>query len=161
MVSDVQKAASTKYDKTHTKMVLLKLNTKTDADILMKLEDSTNKQGYIKSLIRRDIRGERKQPSPESLRYSIQPVVKAFNLKKVVLFGSYARNEATEESDVDLLIEGGAISSMADFLKLQNAFEAAIGKKVDVVDGSILNQDSRASKRFKEHIERDKIILYE
>ena len=50
-----QKAASAKYDASHTIQVKLKLNTKTDADILEKLDAIENKQGYIKDLIRRDI----------------------------------------------------------------------------------------------------------
>lgn len=43
-----------RYDRTHTKQVILKLNKKTDADILRVLEKCGNKQGYIKSLIRAD-----------------------------------------------------------------------------------------------------------
>lgn len=53
--SKAQKAASAKYDASHTVQIKLKLNTKTDADILEKLEAADSKQGYIKDLIRRDI----------------------------------------------------------------------------------------------------------
>ena len=53
--SQAQKAASAKYDASHTIQIKLKLNTKTDADILEKLEAVENKQGYIKELIRADI----------------------------------------------------------------------------------------------------------
>ena len=48
-----------KYDKENTVSVKLKLNKKTDADILEALEKSGNKQGYIKSLIRKEISGDR------------------------------------------------------------------------------------------------------
>lgn len=54
MVSKAQARASAKYDKAHTKGVYLKLNTKTDADILSKLSKVGNVQGYIKQLIRED-----------------------------------------------------------------------------------------------------------
>lgn len=53
--SKAQKAASAKYDASHTIQLKLKLNTKTDADIIEQLDAITNKQGYIKDLIRRDI----------------------------------------------------------------------------------------------------------
>lgn len=53
--TDAQKRASKKYDKNNTKVVTLKLNKTTDADILEQLERSENKQGYIKQLIRNDI----------------------------------------------------------------------------------------------------------
>lgn len=44
-----------RYDATNTKQIRLKLNLKTDADILEKLSEVDNMQGYIKSLIRADI----------------------------------------------------------------------------------------------------------
>lgn len=44
-----------RYDRNNTVRVALKLNTKTDADILKRLEEVGNKQGYIKELIRKDI----------------------------------------------------------------------------------------------------------
>ena len=43
------------WDKDHTVQVKLKLNKNTDKDILVKLQQVGNKQGYIKELIRRDI----------------------------------------------------------------------------------------------------------
>jgi len=46
--------SQTKYDKTHTKKYCIKLNLKTDSDIIKILDSKKNKQGYIKSLIRRD-----------------------------------------------------------------------------------------------------------
>lgn len=55
MVSEAQNRAQAKYDKANTKMIQMKLNLKTDADILEKLASVGNKQGYIKALIRADI----------------------------------------------------------------------------------------------------------
>jgi len=47
--------AQTKYDATHTTKITMKLNTTTDADIIKRLAEQGNKQGYIKRLIRQDI----------------------------------------------------------------------------------------------------------
>lgn len=55
MTTEAQKRASAKYDETHTRQIKLKFNTATDADILNKLDNEKNKQGYIKELIRQDI----------------------------------------------------------------------------------------------------------
>lgn len=55
--SDARIKANAKYDKVNTKSVFLKLNVKTDADILEHLETVGNKQGYIKELIRKDMNG--------------------------------------------------------------------------------------------------------
>ena len=161
MQSRAEKAAQSRYDKENTQMVLLKLNKKTDADILLKLQEAQNKQGYIKELIRQDIKGESAILSHDSLRFLVQPVGKRFSLDRIFLFGSYARNEATEDSDVDLLVEGGNVRTLYEFMELQKAFEKAVGKKVDVVESSVLNKETRAAKRFRDHIERDKVMLYE
>ena len=44
------------YQKENTKSIIMKLHLKNDADIIKKLESVPNKQGYIKSLIRDDIK---------------------------------------------------------------------------------------------------------
>lgn len=54
VVTDAQKRAAAKYDKSHTKGVYIKLNKTTDADILERLQEVGNVQGYIKELIRKD-----------------------------------------------------------------------------------------------------------
>lgn len=54
-VSDAQKRAVRKYDAANTLTITLKLNRRTDADILAKLGEVGNRQGYIKELIRANI----------------------------------------------------------------------------------------------------------
>ena len=51
-----QSRNSIKYDKENTKRVYIKLNKNTDKDILYYLESVSNKQGYIKELIRKDMK---------------------------------------------------------------------------------------------------------
>ena len=53
--SKAQLRAQAKYDKDNTVQVKLKLNKKTDADIIAHLAAADNQQGYIKELIRLDI----------------------------------------------------------------------------------------------------------
>lgn len=52
------KEADARYDAAHTRQIKLKLNLKTDADILKKLDSVENKQGYIKELIRKDMKAQ-------------------------------------------------------------------------------------------------------
>lgn len=47
--------AQDRYDRTNTKQFKMKLNLKTDADILNWLDKQENKQGSIKALIRNEI----------------------------------------------------------------------------------------------------------
>lgn len=58
MTTEAQKRAQKRYDEANKdkfRMIHLKLNRETDADIIEKLEQSENIQGYIKELIRADI----------------------------------------------------------------------------------------------------------
>ena len=53
--SKAQLRAQAKYDKDNTVQVKIKLNKKTDSDIIKRLSEVDNKQGYLKELIRLDI----------------------------------------------------------------------------------------------------------
>ena len=55
MASESQKRASAKYDKANTVGFYMKLNTKTDADIISHLQQQANRMGYVKKLIRDDM----------------------------------------------------------------------------------------------------------
>ena len=55
MPTEAQKRASAKYAKANTRTISIKLNKKTDADVIEKLDTVQNKNGYIKKLIRKDI----------------------------------------------------------------------------------------------------------
>ena len=55
MMNEARRRAQAKYNKANTKQVTLRLNKRTEADIIEWLEGLDNKQGYIKSLIRADM----------------------------------------------------------------------------------------------------------
>ena len=55
MLTESQKKAQAKYDKANTRQIHLKLNRRTDADVIQALDNAESKQGYIKLLIRADI----------------------------------------------------------------------------------------------------------
>ena len=57
-ISEKKKASNAKFDAANTKQIKLKLNLRTDADILDKLDRTENVQGYIKALIREDMKRE-------------------------------------------------------------------------------------------------------
>ena len=55
MTTEAQKRASMKYNAANTKQIIIRLNKRTDADILATLAARENVQGYIKALIRADV----------------------------------------------------------------------------------------------------------
>jgi uncharacterized protein len=55
-----------------------------------------------------------------------------FSVKSLTLFGSVARDEATSESDVDLLLEFEKPVGLLTFVRLQRYLETILGRSVDL-----------------------------
>ena len=55
MATEAQLRAGYKYDKANTKQIHLKLNRRTDKDVLARLDEVPSKQAYVKRLIREDL----------------------------------------------------------------------------------------------------------
>ena len=162
MVSEAKKKAQLRYDKENTRQIILKLNTKTDADVIGKLDSVGNKQGYLKNLVRSSLRCDSGVLSVDSIKLLVLPVAKRNALSRVSLFGSYARSEARPESDVDLLIDGGNYEGLFGFLDIKEQFEKALGKKVDLVSRSALEEDnSDSGLLFKGNVCREEELIYE
>ncbi len=57
-----------------------------------------------------------------------------FGLKKIGLFGSFARNEQTENSDIDLLIEfNEGNKNYKNFMRVSNFLEQIFNRKIEIV----------------------------
>ncbi len=79
-------------------------------------------------------------------------------VKKVYLFGSYARGEANENSDVDLLLEFFENASVNYFTLggYLSDIKESLSKKVDIVLSGSLRKDRMITK----FIEQQKMLLY-
>ena len=81
--------------------------------------------------------------SVRTLMDEITPVLKRYRVRKASLFGSYARNEATENSDVDILVELEDDLSLFDVIELKLEIEDTIGTGVDLVEFSTIKPSLR------------------
>lgn len=93
----------------------------------------------------------------EKIKEIITPICKKYGVKRAYLFGSYARNEATEKSDVDIRIESGKIRGLLQLSGFRLDLVEALGTEVDLL--SVLPDPQ--FKRFRENLKRDEILLYE
>jgi len=82
----------------------------------------------------------------------------------VYLFGSYARNEATENSDVDVLIDktDSKIKSLFDRVALYNELTETLNKEIDLVTTSGVEQEEAKQRApmFAKNIDKERIIIY-
>lgn len=65
---------------------------------------------------------------------ALKPTLKArFKVESIEIFGSFARGEQTEKSDVDLLVTFSAPYDLWEFLDLKEFLTEKLHKKVDLV----------------------------
>ena len=69
----------------------------------------------------------------EETRSVIIEILRKHEVKRASLFGSVIRGEATEYSDIDLLVEFEGEKSLLDLAGLKIELEEILGKKVDVL----------------------------
>ena len=107
---------------------------------------------------------------PQFLSFAIiysmgrEKVIKLINQNKIdlrtggvdhlYLFGSYARDEATQSSDIDILIELNKPIGLFQLMNLQDKLQTLLGKQVDLgtIDG--------VKDRFKSQVNMDVIHVF-
>lgn len=89
---------------------------------------------------------------PEKIVEDIVSIARKNGVKKVILFGSRARGDHTERSDIDLAAGGGNISDF--YYDLEE--EARTLLMFDVV-----NMDRGISSQLQAEIDKDGVVLYE
>ena len=92
----------------------------------------------------------------QDISKTVAPVMRRYGIKRAKVYGSFARGEEREDSDVDLLITlGDKKLSIWDFVGLRNELEENLHRSVDVItDTSVLPQ-------LKPYIEADATLVYE
>jgi predicted nucleotidyltransferase len=100
----------------------------------------------------------------EQLKERIAPVAAKYGLPAVYLFGSYAKGEATENSDVDILVDksGTALRGLFAMGGLYNDLSEAVGKPIDLVTTGALEQKSTKERTpwFVENLNNEKVRIY-
>src|SRR5665648_418581 len=92
------------------------------------------------------------------LRQDVLEVIKVadqYGIVKAGVFGSYARGEANDESDIDLLFEFKKVIGLMKLGGLIIDLEEALGKKVDVLQFCAINP------QIRDHVLQEVKIIYE
>lgn len=94
----------------------------------------------------------------------VRPVAEKYHLKAVYVFGSYARGEAREDSDVDLLVDttGTELDTLFALGGLYSDFEEALEKKLSLVTVDSMEGPCRrpSDQLFRENVTRERRELY-
>lgn len=75
---------------------------------------------------------------PQTLLRAAAPILKTIaeqrGYSRLAVFGSVARGQASEDSDIDLLVEAPAGTSSFDFIRLKQRIEQVLGREIDLID---------------------------
>lgn len=80
--------------------------------------------------------------STVELKDILLPIIRKYNAQKAYIFGSYARNEADMNSDIDVLVIGGKLFDPTDIFCIAEELYTASQKKVDVYEESEIDRNS-------------------
>ena len=88
-------------------------------------------------------------------RDKIIEICRKNDIHMIGLFGSTARGEASEKSDIDLLVKLSKPKSLLSLVKLERNLSEALGRKVDLLT------EAAISPYLKERILRELTVIYE
>lgn len=139
------------FNKNNYKMYQFRVK-KSDDNIIKYLDNIENRNGYIVSLINNDL--NKSIYTIKKIKTIIKPILNKYGINGIYLFGSYARGEAKESSDIDIYCNKGNVKTFIDQGLLEDELEKALNKKVDIVFDSSYIDDY-----FKMQIMEDMIKL--
>lgn len=140
------------YNKSTYKMYQFRVR-KDDKKMVKYLDNKKERNSYILTLIERDLK-TRKVLTLKSIKLTIKPILNKYGIHEIYLFGSYARGEATSQSDIDIYCEKGKIKTLIEQAKMIEELEKALKKKVDIVFQSSIKDEF-----FEKEIMEDMIKL--
>lgn len=98
------------------------------------------------------------------IQQRIAPVAKRYGVKAVFLFGSYARGEAREDSDIVLVDTSGTnLRTLLSLGTLYCDLEAALQKPINLITVSALEQRAQmpSEEMFKETVMKERLNVYD
>ena len=97
----------------------------------------------------------------EEIKKRITPVLKAYDVKSAYLFGSYARGEATDDSDVDIRVDSGNSPKLRGWAEggFYLDLKEALGCNIDLLT-CVPKNDDPLSKYFLANLKKDEVKIY-
>ena len=95
--------------------------------------------------------------SIEELKEIIERILKDTVVQRAILFGSYAKNCPTENSDVDLIVDSNGELLNINFYGLLEELVEALNKEIDLFEISEIQEKSEIYK----NIQKEGVVIYE
>jgi len=93
---------------------------------------------------------------PQEINSKIISYLSQYGPERIGIFGSFARHEENDDSDIDILVKFKETISLLDFVRIHRELSALLGKKVDLVTEQALKNN-----RIRKSIYNDLRIIFE
>lgn len=90
----------------------------------------------------------------ESISKKIEPILKAYGIKRAGIFGSFTNSNQHDSSDVDVLVDTSNRISLLEFVRIKLHLEDVLGRKVDLVEYDSIKP------RLKNRILSEEVRIY-
>lgn len=95
--------------------------------------------------------------SIEDIKNMINEILVNTDVEKAVLFGSYAKNTPTKNSDIDILIDSKGKIRGLKFFAIVDKIREKLDKDVDVIEKLEIDKNSK----IEREIEKTGVVIYE
>lgn len=98
---------------------------------------------------------------PQHMTEKIIAVLTKYRVKKITIFGSYARGEADLDSDIDVLIKAPEDLSLLDLSAMKREVSKTLGRDVDIIVEGGRNLFGFDNKMFRANIRENGVVIYD
>ena len=127
------------------------------------MNNTKNEYSDLKLL---NIKQSSKIYSIEEIKNIARQIFSKYNFEKVYLFGSYARGEATNLSDIDIMVVGGNINTLMNLSDFALELVKIFKKEIDIVkEENYTKKDDNeyfdlANKLFYNVVRKERVLIY-
>ena len=103
---------------------------------------------------------ERKEAITE-IKKLTEPVFKEYGVEKAYIFGSYARGDYNENSDIDIIISSKNIRSLLIIGAILEELKLVLQKEVDLIEEECFEDDmDEMDQEFYDKIKKERVMIY-
>ena len=104
----------------------------------------------------------KRQEAITEIKKLTEPIFKEYGVEKAYIFGSYARGDYNENSDIDIIISSKSIRSLLIIGAILEALKLVLKKEVDLIEEECFEEDEidEIDQEFYNRIKKERILIY-
>lgn len=104
----------------------------------------------------------KKQKAITQIKELTKPIFEEYGVDKAYVFGSYARGDYDETSDIDIIIVAENIKSLLIIGAILEALKKVLKKEVDLIEEECFKEENMEDfeKEFYNNIKKERVMIY-